>query len=59
MEIKQLKNNSITIRRFDTGENITFGENTIIDVDQETADYLLNFNLIDGFGEKIVAFTEV
>ena len=54
-KIKQKADCSITIRRFDTGENITFEKNTKMELDDATADYLLNMKAweTDRTGKKI------
>lgn len=50
MIVKQNADCSITFRRFDTGENITIDAGQEVDVDEETARYLVNFrcSLPDG-----------
>lgn len=47
MKCKQLADCSISINRFDTQETITFDLDTIIDVDKDTANYLLNMKVYD------------
>lgn len=45
MNIKQKANCAITIRRFDTGENLEFVQDSIFDVDEATANHLLNMRV--------------
>ena len=59
MKIKQTLSCPITIRRFDTNENITFEEGTIIDVDDQTAKFLLNYRTKDMNGNDAAKFIEV
>jgi len=59
MQVKQLADCSISIRRFDTGEQINFVQNTIIDVDSETANHLLNMKSYDDEGNLLTDFVEV
>lgn len=40
MKIKQKANCSITLPRFDTGENITFTQNSVVEVDEDTGNFL-------------------
>ena len=44
MQIQNNGNQSITIRRFDTQTNITIDVDEIVDVDEDTANYLISMN---------------
>lgn len=57
MKITQNAASSITLRRFDTGEEITFDEGVTIDVDNGTAAFLLNMKAYDENGKLITNFT--
>ncbi len=62
--IRQNADCNITIRRFDTGENVSFDLGTEIDLDDATAEYLLNYRTsgtnADGeFIEEAAQFVEV
>lgn len=57
--IKQTLVSDVAIRRFDNGECVNFTQDTPIEVDDETADYLLNeYTAIIG-GEELAGFVEV
>ena len=69
MLIQQTLTTPITINRFDTGESITFIQNVPIDVDDDTASYLLGHTDENGVhppmliketdGNDVVNFKEV
>ena len=59
MKKKQQADCQITIRRFDNGENIVFNKDVVIDVDEETAKYLLNLKCKDIEGVLQSDFVEV
>lgn len=56
MKIKQTANIEITLRRFDTGENITLKKDIVVDLDEKTAAYLLSFKSKDKDGNDVANF---
>ncbi len=56
--IKQILTESITINRFDTQECLTIESNVATELDDATADYLLNIRCCDQYGNQIFNFIE-
>lgn len=59
MRIKQLANCQLAIRRFDTGDNIVFDQNTEIEVDEATGNYLKSMVAYDENYVLATNFVEV
>jgi hypothetical protein len=57
MLVKQNADGCITIRRFDTQENVTFEKGTEVDLDMETAEYLIKMRCFDQSGNLLSDFT--
>lgn len=57
--IKQTLVSEIAICRFDNGEGITFTQDTPVEVDDATANYLLNEYTAIVDGEDLANFVEV
>jgi hypothetical protein len=59
MQIKQVADCSISIRRFDNGKQVDFIKNTIINLDKQTAEYLLQLKIYSDNGFLQTDFVEV
>lgn len=53
MQVQQTLANSITINRFDTGDEITLDQNTPVDLDDATANYLISMRSYDADGNLL------
>ena len=57
--IKQLAAAVIAIRRFDTGESVTFEQDVEMDLDDDTAAYLKSLRVKDQDGNDLANFVAV
>lgn len=59
MLIKQTLNSSITIQRFDTGEDVSFEQDQAVEVDDTTGEYLLAMKCFNENGELLSNFIRI